>query len=88
MPRYISIDLIPDSFINTWGDSRADAVFAARSVLNYVTEHFDYAVPAAKAVYSVPPSIFFGLASLHGKICIGRQLLAADYTTAQLNCPR
>lgn len=60
----------PDSFINTWSDSRADAVFAAQSVLNYVTEHFDDAVPAAQSRLFSAAFNIFGLASLHGKTAL------------------
>ena len=78
----------PDSFINTWSDSRADAVFAAQSVLNYVTEHFDDAVPCCPKPFIQCRLQYFRTCLPTWQNCIGRQLLAADYTTAQLNCPR
>lgn len=57
----------PESFINTWSDSRADAVFAAQSVLNYVTTHCPDGIPAAKSRLFSAAFNIFGLASVYGK---------------------
>ena len=49
----------PVSFINTWADSRADAVFATKSILAYVTAHCPQAVAAAKSrLFSAAYNIF------------------------------
>ncbi len=49
----------PTSFINTWSDSRADAVYAAKNILNYITDNYPDAIAAAHSrLFSAAFNIF------------------------------
>ncbi len=56
----------PTSYINTWNPSRADAVWAARSVLDFVRENVPAAVPAATSRLFSAAFNIFNLATKNG----------------------
>lgn len=56
----------PTSYINTWNPSRADAVWAARSVLDFVRANVPVAVPAATSRLFSAAFNIFNLATKNG----------------------
>lgn len=55
----------PTSFINTWSDKRLDAIFAAKSVLDYVTDHCPKCMAAARSRLFSASFNIFNLATNH-----------------------
>jgi len=55
----------PTSFINTWSDKRPDAIFAAKSILDYVAHRSPECVPAAKSRLFSAAFNIFNLATRH-----------------------
>lgn len=57
----------PGSFINTWADSRADAVFATKSILAHVAAHCPQAIAAAQSRFFSAAYNIFVLAVRHSR---------------------